>query len=190
MIWNLFPFEGDFSLGEKPEVTGCQTWAVEGLSHLGVLMLHKKLCRRCDAWAGMLWWWSCQSPVAHSCGLLNHSTSFCGGILKLTTKCDADSLCYSLSYFEYDSHTVHMLTQRLPPRWLVQWSHHCSHMRIPVYFPWLWGYIRVMKTVLITLTMAGIFPDRPHRSEECSGEKWVWIWTHALSLFVPVLQVF
>ena len=24
----------------------------------------KKLCMRCDAWAGALWWWSCQSPVA------------------------------------------------------------------------------------------------------------------------------
>ena len=23
------------------------------------------------------------------------------------------------------------------PHWLVQWSHHCSHMRIPVHSPWL-----------------------------------------------------
>ena len=27
----------------------------------------KKLCTRCDAWMDMLSWWSCQSPVAHSC---------------------------------------------------------------------------------------------------------------------------
>ena len=35
--------------------------------------------------------------------------------------------------------------------WLV---HHCSHMHIPVHSPWLPGYIDVMQTVLIILTMA------------------------------------
>ena len=77
----------------------------------------KKLCWRCDAWAGMLSWWSCQWPVAHSFGLLNHLNSFCRAILKLNEKSDADSLPYSLSHFECDSHTVHMLTQQrlLPP---------------------------------------------------------------------------
>ena len=41
-----------------------------GLSHLDDLMFFaEKLCTRCDAWAGTLLWWSCQSPVAHSCGL-------------------------------------------------------------------------------------------------------------------------
>ena len=29
-----------------------------------------------DAWAGALLWWSCQKPVAHNCGLLNHPNSF------------------------------------------------------------------------------------------------------------------
>ena len=61
-------------------------------------------------------WWSCQSPVAHSCGLLNHPNSFHGGMFKLHEKCDADSLLYLLSHFECDGQTVHMLTQwRLPP---------------------------------------------------------------------------
>ena len=37
-------------------------------------------------------------------------------MFKLNTKFDADSLLYSLSHFEYDGHTVHMLTQWcLPP---------------------------------------------------------------------------
>ena len=48
------------------------------------------------------------------------------------------------------------------PHWLVQWSCHCSHMRIPVHSPWLPGYIDAMQTVLVMLTMAGLFPDRPH----------------------------
>ena len=42
---------------------------------------------------------------------LNHPNSFQGGMFKLNTKFDADSLLYLLSHFECDSHTVHMLTQ-------------------------------------------------------------------------------
>ena len=57
-----------------------------------------------------------QSPIAHSCGLLNHLSSFCEGMLKLHAKFDAELLLYSLSPFECDGHTVHMLTQWcLPP---------------------------------------------------------------------------
>ena len=58
-----------------------------------------------------------KSPVAHSCGLLNHPNSFHRGIFKLNTKSDADSLLYSLSHFQWDNYTVHMLTQSylLPP---------------------------------------------------------------------------
>ena len=79
--------------------------------------LTKKLCMRCDAWVGVLLWWCCQSPVAHGCGLLNHPNSFCREMFKLNTKFDASSLPYSLSHFECDDHTVHMLTQwrLLPP---------------------------------------------------------------------------
>ena len=39
---------------------------------------------------------SCQSPVTHSCGLLNHPDSFCEGMFKLNTKFDADLLFYSV----------------------------------------------------------------------------------------------
>ena len=48
------------------------------------------------------------------------------------------------------------------PHWLVQWSHHCSRMHIPFHFLWLSGYMDVMQTLLIILTMAGLFLDRPH----------------------------
>ena len=63
---------------------------------------------------GALSWWSCQSPVVHSCGLLNHPNSFHEGMLKLNAKSDADSLLYSLSHFECNNNTVHMLTQQHP----------------------------------------------------------------------------
>ena len=72
--------------------------------------------------SGRVLWRSCQSAVAHSCGLLNHLNSFHGGIFKLNTKLDTDSLLYSLGHFECDSHTVHTLTQRCPSLPLtVQW---------------------------------------------------------------------
>ena len=35
-------------------------------------------------------------------------------------------------------------------------------MRIPVHSPWLPGYIVVVQTILLILTMAGLFPDRHH----------------------------
>ena len=82
-----------------------------GLSHLGDLMFHKKLCTKHDAWASTLSWWSCQSPVTHSCSLLSHLNNFHRGMCKLNPKSDADSLLYLLSQFECDSRTVHMLTQ-------------------------------------------------------------------------------
>ena len=47
------------------------------------------------------------------------------------------------------------------PHWLVQWSHQCSCMRIPVHCPWVLGYIDVTQTVLIILTMVGLLPARP-----------------------------
>ena len=57
---------------------------------------------------GTLSWWSCQSPVAHSCGPLDHLNTFCGGMFKLKAKFDADLLLYFLSHFECDIHTIHM----------------------------------------------------------------------------------
>ena len=125
----------------------------------GDLMFHQKLCRRCDTWAGSLSWQSCQSPLAHRCGLLNHPNSFCRGMFKLTTKFDADLL---ISHCECEGHTVHVLTQwRLPLSMTVQWSCRYSHTRIPVCSPWLPGYIDVAQTILIILTMVGLFLDRP-----------------------------
>ena len=54
------------------------------------------------------------------------------------------------------------LTSVYNPHWLGQWSHHCSCIGIPVHSPWLPGYIDVMHTILIILTLAGLSPDRPH----------------------------
>ena len=108
-------------------------------------------------------WWSCQSPAAHSCGLLNQWNSFHGGMLKLNAKSDADLSLYPLSHCECDCHTVHMLTQqRLPPPLTstVKSSLFTHAHSSPS--PWLPGYIDVVQTFLIILTIAGLFLDRPH----------------------------
>ena len=129
-------FQRWFQFWEKSEVSGCHIWAVVGLSHLGDLLLRQKICTRHDVWIDTLSWWSCQSPVTHSCGLLSHPNGFQRGMFKLNAKFDVDSLLYLLSHFECDSHTVHMLTQwHVPAHRPVQWSHHCSHMSISVPSP-------------------------------------------------------
>ena len=43
------------------------------------------------------------------------------------------------------------------PHWLVQWSHHCSHVLILVHSPCLPGYIDVTQNILVVITMAGLF---------------------------------
>ena len=69
------------------------------------------------------------------------------------------------------------------PHWLVQWSH-CSHIRIPVHSSWLPGYIDVVQTILITLTMVGLFLDRPCISKQTRGTNLKNICTH---MFIAAL---
>ena len=156
MVWNLFPFKDDFSFGKsqtsqgaKSGLYGCwvtwviwcftkklhETWGMSGCAVMKLLI-----------------------PVAYSCGLLNHLNNVCRGRVKLKVKFDPDSLLYLLSHFECDGHTVHTLTQwHLPPHWLLQWSHHCSHMCIPDCSSWLPRYSNVVQIIFIILTMAGLF---------------------------------
>ena len=117
MVWNLFPFKVSFSFGKSQKSTGCQIWAAGDWVTWVIWCFAKQLCRRCDARAGPLPWWSCPSPVAHSCSLLNYLNSFHRGMFKLNAKFDADSLLFLFSHFECDGHTAHMLTQwcLLPP---------------------------------------------------------------------------
>ena len=123
-----------------------------------------QFCTRCDAWVNLLLWWSCWSSVTHSCGLLNHLNSLCGGMFKFNVKFDADLLLYSVILNAMATQYTCLLNGVYCPHWLVQWCHHCLHMCIPVYSPRLPGYINVVQTVHIILTMAGLFPDRPHIS--------------------------
>ena len=55
------------------------------------------------------------------------------------------------------------------PHWLVQWIHHCSYMCISVHSPWLPGYTDVTQTILVILTIAGVFLDRHYSILTSSG---------------------
>ena len=103
--------------------------------------------------AGMLSWWSCPSPVAHSWRLLNHPDSFCGGMFKLKAKFDVDLLLSSLSHFACDGHTVHTLNQQHVVTPLTSTMKSSLFKRIPVHSPWLPGYIDEVQTVPVILTM-------------------------------------
>ena len=117
-----------------------------------------KNCMRCDVWPGTLSWWSCQSPVAHSCGLLHHPNSSRRGMFKLNAKLDEICCCTcSVILNVMATQCTCSLSGVYHPHWLVQWSCHCSCMCIPVHSPWLPGYINVMQTILVILTMAGFF---------------------------------
>ena len=98
---------------------------------------------------GTLLWWSCQSPVAHNCGLLNHPNHFCRGMFKLMQNlmqicCSTHSVILNVMITQYTCsfNGVHCPVNGV--HWLVQWSHHCSYMHTPVPSPWLPGYISVM----------------------------------------------
>ena len=68
--------------------------------------------------------------------------------------------------------------------WLVQWSHHRSRIRVPVHSLWLPGYIVITQTVLVMLTMAGLFPDRS-RIYICIYV-YMYIYTHIYTHYVDI----
>ena len=69
MVWNLFPFTSNFSFGKKQKSQGIKSGLWRGLVIWTNWCFAKNSAQNKTAWAGMLSWWSCQSPVAHSCGL-------------------------------------------------------------------------------------------------------------------------
>ena len=130
MVWNLFSFKGAFSFGKSQTSQDVKSGLLGGWVTWVIWSFAKKLCMRCDAWAGILLWWSCQSPVAHSCSLLNPVNSFYGGMLTLNAKLDADSLLYLLSHLNaMATQCTCSLNSTYQPHWLIQWSHHYSRIQ-------------------------------------------------------------
>ena len=142
--------------GHRAPTLGCRGTESPGWFYV----LPKKLCSRCDAWVDALWW-SCQSPVVHSCRLLIIwivSTEEYSNLMRnlMHICCSTGSFILNVMTTQYTC----SLNGIYCPHWPVQWSHHCSHVHIPIHSPWLPGYIDVVQTILI-LTMAVLFLDRP-----------------------------
>ena len=107
----------------------------------------------------------CAALIAVPKSLLIHPNRLRREMFKLNAKFDEDSLLYLLSHFECDSHTVHMLTQQhlLPP----------LTSTVSTLKPSLFTHVhssphslaarlhQCAQTVLIILTMTGLFLDRP-----------------------------
>ena len=115
-VWHLSPFKGDFSFGKNQKFQGTKSGQQGGWVTWVIWVLPK--ISACDAWVGMLWW-SCQSPVAHTCGLLNHLNSFHRGMFKLNAKFDADSWLYSLILNAMATQYTCSLNGIYCPHWLV-----------------------------------------------------------------------
>ena len=65
MIWNLFPFKVNFSFGKSQKLHSIKSGLYMAESP-GWFNVSPKNCMRCDTWAGVLSWQSCQSLVSHS----------------------------------------------------------------------------------------------------------------------------
>ena len=89
---------------------GCRGTESPGWFDVSQKSLHETWCM-----SSVLWWWSCQLPVAQSCSLLNHLKSFLRGMFKLNAKFAAYSLLYLLSHFECYGNTVPVSIQRHLP---------------------------------------------------------------------------
>ena len=196
---------------------------------------------RRDAWASILSWWNCQSPVPHSFGLwitwivsVEECSSLMQNLMQICCSTSSVILIFFRFYLfifresgreggrEGEKHqcvvashtptptgdlaqnpgicpdwksnwkpfTLHAGTQFTEPHhpkltqsfwmwltqytcspnsvyhphWLVQWSHHCSLICIPVHSPWLSVYIDVVQSILVILTISGLFPHKPRIS--------------------------
>ena len=150
MVWNLFPFKGDFSFEKVQKSQGLNLACKVGWVTWEIWCFAKKLCLRRDARAGTLLWR--KVPIT-SCSQLQpseSSNSFCRGMFKLNAKSDADLLLYSLSHFECNGCTAHMLTQRcLSPPLSSTVKSSLSHTCIQVHSPWLPNYSNVVETILV-----------------------------------------
>ena len=162
-VWNPFPFKADFSFGKSQKSQGTKSGLLGRLSHLGDLMFPPKN----HAWDVMHKWVRCCDEAA------SHQLPIAEAfwVIWIVLAEERSSLTQNLMQIHYSTRSVIlnvMATQYTcslngvyHTYWLVWWSHHCSHMCIPAHSPWLPGYIDVAQTVLVILTMAAFFPDRP-----------------------------
>ena len=113
--WHLFLFKGYFSFGKSQASQGTKS-GLSGGWVTGRFDVSPNITHVCWCTSGCIVMMKLPIISGCCCGLLNHPNSFRRGTFKLNAEFHTDSLLYSLSHFECEDHTVHMLTQRhLPP---------------------------------------------------------------------------
>ena len=135
------------------------------MNHLGDLMFLKKY----SAWYVIRERTCCDEAANHQLPIaadfwviLIVSMEECSSLMQnlMQIHCSTHSAILNATAMEYTC----SLSGVYHPHWLVLTTSEvviCSHRHIPVHSPWLPGYIDVVQTVLIILTMAGLFLDRP-----------------------------
>ena len=161
MVWNLFPFKGDFSFRKTQKSQGTKS----GLS---------------GGWITWAIWCSTKNPAQDVlCELVhcpdeavNHllRTAVAFWIIQVVFMEECSSLTQNWVHMHCFPRSVILnamvtqctcsLTSVYCHLWLVQWRRHCSCMHIPVHSPWLPGYIDVLQTILIILTRGGPGQER------------------------------
>ena len=163
MVWNLFPFKGDFNLGkarsQRVSNLGCRE--AESPGWFDVLpknspgdVMHEQA--HCLVEAA-----NHQLPIAAAFWIIRIvSMEECSNLMQnLMQSCC--STCSVILNVMATQHTCSLNGRVYGPHWPVQGSHHCSCMCIPVHSPWLPGCTDVVQTVVVILTRAGLFPARP-----------------------------
>ena len=161
MVWNLFPFKGDFSFGKSQEFQDAKSGLHRGKSP-GWFDISPKISAQ---------------EVMHEQGLCpgqaaNHQLPIAVAFWIIQIVSTEECLSLTQNLMQIPCCTSSVILNKMVPQykcspigiyhshWLIQWSHHCSCMRIPVHSPWLPGYIDVVQTALVILTMAGLLLDR------------------------------
>ena len=162
MVWNFFPFNGDFSLGKSQKSHGTKsglqrgwvTWVIWCFTKISAQDMMHEWVRCCDKAANH------QLPIAAAFWIIHIvSVEECSSLTQnlMQIHCSTCSVILHVTAAQYTC----SLSGICCPHWLEQWSHHCSQMCIPVHSPRLPGYTDVMQTIPIGLTKVGLLPDRP-----------------------------
>ena len=175
-VWNFFPFKGYLSFGKSQKLQSTKKSESPGWFDVS---------QKDSVWDVMHEWALCRDEAANH--QLPLATAF--WIIQIVSMEECSSLTQNSMQICCSTHSVVLNAKAKQytcsvsgiyhPHWLEQWNHHCSHMRIPVHSPWLTlmsGYTDVTQTVLIIVTMAGLFLGRPHiwqSNEALWSEPWI-----------------
>ena len=173
MVWKLFPFKGDFTFGksQKSQGTKARSLGCRGAESPGCFdvspknsawdVMHKRMCCRDKAANHQslitVDFWIIWIVFTEECSsLMQNLMQICCSTLSVIVNAMATQ--YTCSF----NSVYH-------PHWLVQRSHHYSHMHTPVHSPWWPACMDVTQTILIVLTTVGHFLDRTHKTIQKSS---------------------